>query len=46
MHPAAAARLKDRGALVQGLRGDVLRVRQTAKAPLLRGVWSQGAKIG
>lgn len=45
-NPAQAARLDDRGALHIGMRGDVLRVRHTEAAPLLRGVWSQGAKIG
>ena len=45
-NPAQAARLEDRGVLKVGMRGDVLRVRQTEAAPLLRGVWSQGTKIG
>ncbi|MGR3513538.1 MAG: alpha-D-ribose 1-methylphosphonate 5-triphosphate diphosphatase [Paracoccaceae bacterium] len=45
-NPALAARLKDRGALQEGLRGDVLRVRALDQTPLLRGVWSQGRKIG
>ena len=45
-NPAQAARLDDRGVLQVGKRGDVLRVRQTEAAPLLRGVWSQGQKIG
>ena len=45
-NPAQAARLDDRGILQVGMRGDVLRVRQTEAAPLLRGVWSQGTKIG
>ena len=45
-NPAKAARLDDRGVLKVGMRGDVLRVRQTEAAPLLRGVWSQGTKIG
>ncbi|MEM6304792.1 MAG: alpha-D-ribose 1-methylphosphonate 5-triphosphate diphosphatase [Pseudomonadota bacterium] len=45
-NPAQAARLDDRGVLQVGMRGDVLRVRQTEAAPLLRGVWSQSAKIG
>lgn len=44
-NPAQAARLEDRGVLQVGMRGDVLRVRQTEAAPLLRGVWSQGTKI-
>ncbi|WP_299615657.1 alpha-D-ribose 1-methylphosphonate 5-triphosphate diphosphatase [uncultured Tateyamaria sp.] len=45
-NPARAARLDDRGALQVGMRGDFLRVRQTEAAHLLRGVWSQGTKIG
>lgn len=45
-NPAKAARLFDRGALQAGLRGDVLRVHQTVQTPLLRGVWSQGNKVG
>ncbi len=45
-NPAQAARLDDRGVLHVGKRGDVLRVRQTEAVPLLRGVWSQGQKIG
>ncbi|MEL6681596.1 MAG: alpha-D-ribose 1-methylphosphonate 5-triphosphate diphosphatase [Pseudomonadota bacterium] len=45
-NPAKAARLDDRGALKPGLRGDVLRVQQVDQTPLLRGVWSQGNKVG
>ncbi|WP_415919464.1 alpha-D-ribose 1-methylphosphonate 5-triphosphate diphosphatase [Tateyamaria sp. SN6-1] len=45
-NPARAARLDDRGSLQVGMRGDILRVRQTEAAPLLRGVWSRGEKIG
>jgi alpha-D-ribose 1-methylphosphonate 5-triphosphate diphosphatase len=45
-NPAKAARLQDRGALKAGLRGDVLRVRKIGQTPLLRGVWSQGNKVG
>ena len=45
-NPAEAAGLSDRGQLRCGMRGDVLRVRQHGKTPLLRGVWSQGHKIG
>ena len=43
--PARAAHLNDRGALEEGLRGDVLRVRQEGQIPLLRGVWSQGRQV-
>ncbi len=45
-NPARAARLKDRGALETGLRGDVLRVQTFGQTPLLRAVWSQGNRIG
>ncbi len=45
-NPADAAQLHDRGALEPGLRGDVLRVRPVGETPLLRGVWSQGCKVG
>ena len=45
-NPAKAAGLNDRGQLQCGMRGDVLRVRQHGQTPLLRGVWSQGRRIG
>ncbi len=45
-NPAMAADLDDRGALVLGQRGDVLRIEPHGQTPLLRGVWSQGLKIG
>jgi len=45
-NPAKAVRLADRGALQSGLRGDVLRVRTIGETHLLRGVWSQGNKVG
>ena len=45
-NPAKAARLNDRGVLEVGMRGDVLRVRQSGQTPLLRGVWSRGQKVG
>lgn len=45
-NPAQAVRLEDRGVLQTGLRGDVLRVRTIGQTPLIRGVWSQGNKIG
>lgn len=43
--PALAAGLPDRGSLQTGLRGDVLRVRNTRGTPVLRGVWAKGARI-
>jgi len=44
--PAKAVGLTDRGAVQVGLRGDVLRVRMAAQTPLMRGVWSQGNRVG
>ncbi len=43
--PAEAAGLKDRGRLAVMLRGDVLRVSLADKTPILRGAWSQGARV-
>ncbi|MDW4499210.1 alpha-D-ribose 1-methylphosphonate 5-triphosphate diphosphatase [Sulfitobacter sp. D35] len=45
-NPAQAARLSDRGLLQVGMRGDILQVRQAGPTPILRGVWSQGLRIG
>ncbi len=45
-NPAMAVGLDDRGILNVGLRGDVLRVRRMGQTPVLRGVWSQGNKVG
>ena len=44
-NPATAAQLSDRGTLAVGKRGDVLRVRDMKKAPILAGVWSQGRQV-
>lgn len=44
--PARAAGLTDRGALAQGLRADVVRVRLVEGRPLVRGVWVNGARVG
>ena len=43
--PARAAGLTTRGALAPGLRGDVIRVRDDAPTPLLRGVWTAGTRV-
>lgn len=43
--PARAAGLADRGGLEPGLRGDVLRVQAPGGTPLIRGVWSRGARV-
>lgn len=45
-NPAKSVHLNDRGALKTGLRGDVLRICKVGETPLLRGVWSQGNKVG
>ncbi|KNG94457.1 phosphonate metabolism protein PhnM [Pseudaestuariivita atlantica] len=44
-NPARAVRLGDRGSLRPGLRGDVVRVRHVAGTPVVRGVWSRGARV-
>lgn len=44
--PARAMRLHDRGALVAGRRADVVRVRQLEGQVIIRGVWSQGERVG
>jgi len=43
--PARAANLKDRGALVVGMRADLLRFRVSGDRPLVRGVWSGGRQV-
>ncbi|SMX47964.1 alpha-D-ribose 1-methylphosphonate 5-triphosphate diphosphatase [Maliponia aquimaris] len=43
--PARAAGLSDRGRLAPGLRGDLLSVGLLGETPLLRGVWSRGARV-
>ncbi len=45
-NPAKAAGLTDRGVLKSGLRGDVLRVRNTHGVATLKGVWCKGNRIG
>ena len=44
-NPAQAGGLSDRGALVEGQRGDMLRVSLRGQTPLIRGVWSQGRQV-
>lgn len=44
-NPAAAVGLTDRGALKQGLRGDLVRVVMHNETPLLRGVWCKGERV-
>lgn len=43
--PALAAGLDDRGRIEPGLRADVIRFGLVRSVPLLRGVWSQGARV-
>ncbi len=45
-NPAAAARLDDRGAIVPGLRADIVRVRTEAGLPpVVAGVWRDGRRV-
>lgn len=43
--PALAAHLEDRGAIVPGLRADLVRVRLHGEMPVVRGVWRQGSRV-
>ena len=43
--PAHAAGLVDRGVLAEGMRADVIRFRVVEGVPVLRGVWSAGARV-
>ncbi|MFD1508033.1 alpha-D-ribose 1-methylphosphonate 5-triphosphate diphosphatase [Lacimonas salitolerans] len=45
-NPARVSGLADRGALAVGLRGDVIRVGALGDTPVVRGVWSRGARVG
>jgi alpha-D-ribose 1-methylphosphonate 5-triphosphate diphosphatase len=44
-NPARAAHLEDRGEIAAGKRGDLVRVRKTESAPVVRGVWRQGKRV-
>jgi alpha-D-ribose 1-methylphosphonate 5-triphosphate diphosphatase len=44
-HPARVARLEDRGALQEGKRADLIRVRNHGGMPVIRGVWREGRQI-
>jgi alpha-D-ribose 1-methylphosphonate 5-triphosphate diphosphatase len=44
--PAVRVGLTDRGAIVPGLRADLIRVRPARGAVLVNGVWSEGRRIG
>jgi len=43
--PAHAAGLLDRGMLAEGMRADAIRFRLVDGVPVLRGVWSAGARV-
>jgi len=43
--PAYIARLDDRGALAQGLRADILRIRLHEDQPIVRTVWREGERV-
>ena len=43
--PAHAAGLVDRGRLAEGMRADVIRFKLADGVPVLRGVWSAGARV-
>jgi alpha-D-ribose 1-methylphosphonate 5-triphosphate diphosphatase len=43
--PARAAGLWDRGRLAEGMRADLIRFRLHEDLPVLRGVWSAGARV-
>jgi alpha-D-ribose 1-methylphosphonate 5-triphosphate diphosphatase len=43
--PAACVGLDDRGRVAQGLRADLVRVRDTGDVPLVRGVWCAGERV-
>jgi alpha-D-ribose 1-methylphosphonate 5-triphosphate diphosphatase len=44
-NPARAVGLGDRGQIAIGLRGDLVRCKPTAGAPIIRDVWRQGEKV-
>lgn len=44
-NPAKAAHLHDRGEIAIGKRADLVRVRKTDSAPVVRGVWRQGKRV-
>jgi alpha-D-ribose 1-methylphosphonate 5-triphosphate diphosphatase len=43
--PARRVGLTDRGRLAEGLRADLVRVKDTGDVPLVRGVWVSGARV-
>lgn len=45
LNPARACGLHDRGAIEQGLRADLVRVKDLAGAPVVREVWRSGLRV-
>ena len=43
--PAAVVGMHDRGAIAETLRADLIRVRDTGDAPVVRGVWREGTRV-
>jgi alpha-D-ribose 1-methylphosphonate 5-triphosphate diphosphatase len=43
--PARTVGLDDRGAIRQGLRADLVRVRHTSGVPVVRSVWREGSRV-
>jgi alpha-D-ribose 1-methylphosphonate 5-triphosphate diphosphatase len=43
--PARAGGLMDRGRLAEGMRADLIRFKLADGVPVLRGVWSAGARV-
>ena len=43
--PAKAAHLSDRGEILAGKRGDLVRVRMHGDMPVVKGVWRQGRRV-
>ena len=44
-NPARVAGLHDRGAIVEGMRGDLVQVRVTGHVPVVRAVWREGVRV-
>ncbi|MCX8116415.1 MAG: alpha-D-ribose 1-methylphosphonate 5-triphosphate diphosphatase [Desulfobacterota bacterium] len=45
LHPAQVSDLRDRGAIEEGKRADLLQVRWEPPIPVIKGVWKRGLKI-
>ncbi len=44
-NPARVAGLNDRGAIVEGMRADLVQVRVTEHVPVVRAVWREGVRV-